>query len=73
MDLKRSWIRVSVRVDWRFVLALVVLGVLSWLVFRQHRAAGVQRHRWLNYFLIIPPSSIAQSPTCYHRGRKVSR
>ena len=34
MDPRRSWIRVTVQIDHRFVLALVVLGVLLWLLIR---------------------------------------
>ncbi len=34
MDRYRSWIRVHVRVDYRFALALVVLGIFIWLLIR---------------------------------------
>ena len=34
MDPNRSWIRVSVLVDWKLVLLLVILGISIWLLFR---------------------------------------
>ena len=34
MDRYRSWIGVQVLVDYRLALALAVLGIVSWLLFR---------------------------------------
>ena len=34
MDPQRSWIRVSVRVDWKLILTLAILGVVTWLPVR---------------------------------------
>lgn len=32
MDLHRSWIRVSVLIDWRLALVLVILCMTIWLL-----------------------------------------
>lgn len=34
MDPHRSWIRVSVRVEWKLMLTLAILGVVIWLLIR---------------------------------------
>ena len=34
MDTQRPWVRVSVRVDWKLILTLAILGVVTWLLIK---------------------------------------
>ena len=34
MDRERSWVRVEILIDYRFVIALDALSIVIWLLFR---------------------------------------